>query len=208
MAAGQTVLGGVGSKVAVRLAVDYLVEAGITRVEQLKAAPGSEPAQEHAQRILEAGFKAANSAVYDFGHKLSAGGRMAASLVGISVRNSIIAAARVGSGSGYIYREGVLAAFFESSEFEALNESQQRDRALGINSLVAVDLASLALKPNDLIVVLSRELEVHEVQQLRYALGVLSSSEICQALQLELGKLRPLSFIFSLRVGPEALYLR
>ena len=60
-------------------------------------------------------IKNANESVYSFGHKLAAGGRMASSLLGIVIEENTIAAGRVGAGSAYLYREGDLFSFFESS---------------------------------------------------------------------------------------------
>ena len=71
-----------GSQVAYKLAIDYFVSGIQTYfADQSGAAKG----EEKVVKALEEAFRAANSSVYSFGHKLSAGGRMAASLLGVVI---------------------------------------------------------------------------------------------------------------------------
>lgn len=62
--------------------------------------------------LLEKAFKAADDSVYQFGHKLAAGGRLSTSLIGLVIEKNLIAAGRVGHGNAYLCREGEVFPFF------------------------------------------------------------------------------------------------
>ncbi len=169
---------GLGSQVAYRLALDYFV-AGVVdyysgasdSVETRQGEPSDNSAPDEsdgvAVGVLHDAFRSANASVYSFGHKLAAGGRMSASLLGLVIDSGRLAAGRTGIGSVYLYRDGGLMPFFESSE-EAQQigdaaEFADADAArklsfIGANSLVDVEVASVELKGGDTICAFSRPL--------------------------------------------------
>jgi hypothetical protein len=171
--AGSTaVLQGLGSQVAYRLALEHFMHGvqayyGDTPQghDSSDRARGGEDA---VTKLLEDCFRTANSSVYGFGHKLAAGGRMAASLLGMVIDEGRFAAARVGTGSVYLFRDAQLFPFFGSDEAERavvgdLEEfpsdlSTQRQAFVGSNSLIDVEIASVTLGAGDVICAFSRPL--------------------------------------------------
>jgi serine/threonine protein phosphatase PrpC len=75
-------------------------------------------------RLLEYAFKNANHSVYTFGHKLAAGGKMAASLLGLALVNDVLTVGRVGDGIGYLVRNGHVFQFFQNLNF---SETQHQE---------------------------------------------------------------------------------
>jgi hypothetical protein len=134
-------------------------------VESGSSAPEDDDA---VGRSLEEAFRLANSSVYGFGHKLSAGGRMAASLLGLAIEGSRFAAARVGQGSVYLFRANQLVPLFGTEGVDRavvgdLPEfspelASQRHGFVGSHSIVDVEIASVTLQPGDAIAAFSRPL--------------------------------------------------
>lgn len=158
----------VGSQVAYRLALDYFV-SGVERHYGSAAAAGlALGTEDGVAAVLEEAFRSANSSVYTFGHKLAAGGKMAASLLGVVIEGGRLATARVGFGSVYLFRSGELFPFFEAPEGgeskvgdaqEQPDEYQSRLKAfIGANAMVDVELASVVLQPEDIVCAFSRPL--------------------------------------------------
>jgi hypothetical protein len=168
--AGATAIrSGLGSQVAYRLALDYFVrgvESHYSKFPQEELAARNDDA---VVGVIEDAFRSANSSVYSFGHKLAAGGRMSASLLGLVVENGRLSTGRVGYGSVYLSRNNQLFPFFESGERdepaqvgdapEFPSEASMRQRSfVGSNSIVDVELASVALEEGDVLCVFSRPL--------------------------------------------------
>lgn len=157
--------GSIGSQVAYRLALDYFVKGVET---SFGAAPSKDGGDERAVKALEEAFRSANSSVYSFGHKLSAGGRMAASLLGFVIEGGRLATGRVGFGSVYLFRNNQLYPFFEAPEGETErigdaaefpdDYANRKYSFIGSNALVDVDLASVELRGDDVICAFSRPL--------------------------------------------------
>ena len=175
---------GLGSQVAYRLALDYFL-SGVTAFlggvrdpipshgSSQGAAhdhfpiPGTSGSEEAAVELLHDAFRSANASVYSFGHKLAAGGRMSASLIGLVVEGGKLAAGRAGVGSVYLYRDGGLLPFFENPEdSERIGDASEtpdlhalkRLSFIGANSVVDVEVASVDLQPGDIACVFSRPL--------------------------------------------------
>jgi hypothetical protein len=128
---------------------------------------GSSSSDEAAVELLHDAFRSANASVYSFGHKLAAGGRMSASLIGLVVEGGKLAAGRAGVGSVYLYRDGGLLPFFENPEdSEKIGDASEtpdlqalkRLSFIGANSVVDVEVASVDLQPGDIACVFSRPL--------------------------------------------------
>ncbi len=158
----------VGSQVAYRLALDYFV-AGVERHYQSSTASGRPfGSEEGVVAVIEEAFRSANSSVYGFGHKLAAGGKMAASLLGVVIEGGRLATGRVGFGSVYLFRGAQLFPFFEAPEGgeskvgdaeEQPDEYRSRMHSfIGANAMVDVELASVVLQPEDIVCAFSRPL--------------------------------------------------
>lgn len=157
-----------GSQVAYRLAIDYFVKGVEASYAPAQRAQPSGKNEEMVVKVLEEAFRSANSSVYSFGHKLSAGGRMAASLLGVVIQNGRLATGRVGFGSVYLFRKNQLYPFFEAPEGEIEKIGDAREfpddlaarkySFVGTNSLVDVEMASVELQGEDVICAFSRPL--------------------------------------------------
>ncbi|MEY4667371.1 MAG: hypothetical protein RL518_70 [Pseudomonadota bacterium] len=157
-----------GSQVAYRLAIDYFLkgveESYATQATKAPLAKG----EESVVKVLEDAFRSANSSVYSFGHKLSAGGRMAATLLGVAIQDGRIATGRVGFGSVYLFRKNQLYPFFDppEGEIDKVGDAQEfpdhfatrKYSFVGTNSLVDVEMASVDLQGEDIICAFSRPL--------------------------------------------------
>lgn len=214
-----------GSQVAYRLALDYFV-VGVER--HYTSSAGSTRAlgdEDGVVAVLEEAFRCANSSVYGFGHKLAAGGRMAASLLGLVIEEGRLATGRVGYGSVYLFRKGQLFPFFEAPESgdarvgdvpEHPSDFEGRMRAfVGANAMVDVELASVVLQPEDIVCVFSRSLTTLNETILFEFLENLSleerlsraGSDIAERLCLEVfTEPESLSFAMVACVGPQAIF--
>lgn len=170
--AGSTaVLQGLGSQVAYRLALEHFmrgVESHYTAPQPAQPSGASSITEDEVVRIIEDAFRVANTSVYSFGHKLAAGGRMAASLLGMVIDEGRFAAGRVGTGSVYLFRENQLFPFFGSDDAERAvvgdieefppDIATQRQAFVGANSLIDVEIASVTLGAGDILCAFSRPL--------------------------------------------------
>ena len=214
-----------GSQVAYRLAIDYFV-SGIQGFYDVPAAADAQgKGEERVVKALEEAFRSANSSVYSFGHKLSAGGRMAASLLGVVIEEGKFAAGRVGFGSVYLFRGNQLYPFFETpaGESEKVGDAQEfpgelatrKYSFIGSNSLVDVELASVELQGEDVVCVFSRPLTGLNETLLFECLETLrsegfpieKSSDVADRLCRDVfTEPETLSFALVAAVGPEAIY--
>ena len=105
-------------------------------------------------QAIEAAFKNANSSVYGFGHKLAAGGRMAASLIGVMLQEGVVSVGRVGTASAYLARGAQLYPFFDGGQGDA-SDPAAAGSFVGVASLVAVQLSSVVLEEGDRILLFS-----------------------------------------------------
>jgi hypothetical protein len=157
-----------GSQVAFRLALDYFLKGVEDSYTVQASTPQQTKSEESVVKVLEDAFRSANSSVYSFGHKLSAGGRMAASLLGVAIQDGRIATGRVGFGSVYLFRKNQLYPFFDApeGEIDKVGDAQEfpdifstrKYSFLGTNSLVDVEMASVELQGDDVICAFSRPL--------------------------------------------------
>jgi len=216
---------GVGSQVAYRLAIDYFVEGVASHFEQGGQEALVTDDAESAVEALEAAFRVANASVYGFGHKLAAGGRMAASLLAFIVDQRKFAAARVGQGSVYLFRRNQLFPFFSSEGIDravvgdapeySADSASQRQAFVGSHSIIDVEVASVMLDPGDYVVAFSRPLTTLNETLLFQHLEVLvgegfpESQPYGMAEQLCLDvftQADSLSFACMVALGPEVIY--
>lgn len=204
-----------GSQVAYKLALEHFVDGVLDFYEgrgaevaahavgaPAVAASVTEPSEVSVE-VLEAAFKRANRSVYEFGHKLAAGGRLAASLLGVVIEEEIVAAGRVARGAAYLVRSGEVFPFFD----RGVGSVQEKD-CVGANAMVEVELASIPLQESDCVIALSEVLSVEHEKQLPL---LVSRAEAGQDLAAHLvsGLALPTEPAFTLvaRIGPRAVYL-
>ena len=155
---------GIGSQVAYRLALEYFVKGFLESSEQ--CAPFAN--EDELTKPLEDAFRVANSSVYNFGHKLAAGGRMAASMVSCVLNGTSLVAGRVGLASVYLFREGQLFPLFPNDDVDTavigdisedlVSIPDPKCSYIGAHAIVDVNVASVALQANDAVIAFSRPL--------------------------------------------------
>ena len=207
----------IGGQVASKLALEHFIE-GI--IDFYRNVQGSRPARglERESSIvtvenieaIEAAFKRANSSVYNFGHKLAAGGRMAASLIGASLQENVISIGKVGQACAYLCRGTELYPFFEINSEEGLAENGSVGSFVGVASLVSVQLSSVQIEEGDLLFFSSDALSegylnrFFRIMDEREGGNLISCDEI-------LRKLYPrgieIEFAVLIQVGPDAIFL-
>lgn len=153
MAVSSPATNSLGAKVATQLALNHFVEGVLgfcEKIENLKSKTLSHD-------VVSAGFKNANRSVYDFGHKLVAGGRMKAFLTTLAVVNGVVSVAKVGCGDVYLYRNKHIYSFFA--------EEQMIDVAnVGQNAKVSVEFSDIDLEPEDKLILFSKKLNTKEFE--------------------------------------------
>lgn len=195
--AGRESLGG---QVAYKLALEHFVDGVL---EYFDTSISNGVSSDITLEVLESAFRRANTSVYQFGHQLAAGGRLAASLIGIVIENNVVATGRVGNGSAYLYRGSELFPFFEQ-------RIAGTEVYIGSNSVVSVELASVPIEESDTIFVFSESLTPElEGDLLDFLDGAdLRSSRLCdEAVGYLFPEIAGISFGMVLGVGPDTIYL-
>ncbi|MCB0318492.1 MAG: hypothetical protein KDD56_07020 [Bdellovibrionales bacterium] len=193
---------GIGAQVACKLSLEHFVDGVL---EYFSGEIGV-PEGDISLAVLESAFKKANSSVYEFGHKLAAGGRLSASMLGIVVEDNTIAAGRVGTCSAYLFRENELFPFFETLDPKDISE----DDFVGAKSLVTVELASVPVQAGDRIFAFSSVLtEINERKLNSFAANMtLESMDECKnCVEAVFGDKPPESFSMVAEIGPNTIYL-
>jgi len=210
----------IGSQVACKLALEHFLSGAAGSIEKSikKIAVGenkgalkngeqgkkgeSDGNLEKASRALEDAFKNANNSVYQFGHKLSAGGRLSTSLMGLVISDGQVAVGRVGTGSTYLCRGSHVFPFFEPGGKAGGNPGS----AVGSNSLVSVELASVSLEEFDKLLILPQEIGASKQSMLLKLLEKedVTCSEVCEEV---FSDFEEIPFAFLLACGPATTYL-
>ena len=158
--------------------------------------------------VLETAFRLANTSVYEFGHSLAAGGRMAASLLGLVVEQNVVAVGRVGFGSAFLIRDGQAFPFFERQQVDEMLRT--RNGFIGANSLIQVELSSIAIAEKDVLVLFSDTVDSEKEEELASFITEYDFSEgqpcedVCKFLFPDLVEL---SYAMVARIGPNTIYL-
>ncbi len=233
MAGAGAVRNSIGSHVASKLALQHFAESVLQDIEATSSEPGS--GSSPALQLIEGAFKAANHSVYQFGHKLAAGGRLAASLIGVVIEEGVIAAGRVGAGNAYLCRDLEVFPFFESlmatqeseeqgssgrSESSEASDTSSIDGFVGTQSLVSVELASVELRPRDVVFLTAQELDTfgeRELYGIMEDFGFVTGDDVTprarsafgceQVVQALYQNPEQIPFAMVAVVGPEAVYL-
>jgi serine/threonine protein phosphatase PrpC len=200
----------ISNQVASKMALERFVE-GVLEFFSSGAADSKKGSEdEKSLQILEAAFKKANSAVYQFGHKLAAGGRMSASLIGLVLEDACVAAGRAGRSSAYLARGASLFPFFDQPRDVGMNEQQAREQLVGAHSMVSVELASVTVEANDVVVAFSEPLTEGDELRLRdivQAVDLKAKNPAEAVVRALFGPDRRVSFALLAAIGPSAIYL-
>lgn len=201
VAGAQAVRSGLSSQVACKIALENFVEAVLGSVDSSKGS--AVDAEESGQEMLETAFRKANSSVYDFGHQMAAGGRMAASVIGFILEQDHAAAGRVGHWSSYLWRSGEIFPFFESQD--------SNDKSfLGSQSVVTVETASVPIEAGDYLFVFSDKLDQDQETLLK---ELTNASQATQDFVTDIVFKKvfknhtTLGLGLCARIGPEVIYL-
>lgn len=154
-------------------------------------------------KILEFAFRSANLSAYEFGHKLSAGGRLAANMLSMVIKDDVLAVGRVGSGEVYLSRQNRVFPFFEGN-----NNGNGVNNYIGSNSIVNVELASIPITEGDRVVMSSKRLVAEALIVIEHELH----RDFCiQSADALVERLYPTSgsipFLMVAYIGPKAIYL-
>jgi serine/threonine protein phosphatase PrpC len=224
--AGSTaVMQGLGSQVAYRLAIEHFVRGVETHYKDSSVRAAHPVDEDTVVQLLEDAFRTANSSVYGFGHKLAAGGRMAASLLALAIEEGRLATARVGLGSVYLFRDNQLFPFFSSEGIDRsvvgdveefpTDLNVQRQAFVGSNSIIDVEIASVTLGPGDIVCAFSRSLTAlnetllfqHLETLLQEGFPEVQPPDLAERLCVEVfTEPDTLSFCCVAAVGPEVIY--
>jgi serine/threonine protein phosphatase PrpC len=186
-----------GGQVAFKLGLEHFLEAGLEFFDKGGRAAAPDDPSEETLQMLESAFRRANNSVYQFGHRLAAGGRLAASLLGIVIERDFVAAGRVGEGSAYLFRRGELFPFFELPKGD--------EQYIGSNSVVSVELASVPLEQHDRVLVFSRALtQGEEAEMVRGLSGARHPGDLAR---LSDGVVPNLVWGLGAQLGPQTIYL-
>ncbi|RIL10735.1 MAG: hypothetical protein DCC75_03730 [Proteobacteria bacterium] len=228
MAGASAVRASLGSHVAFKLALEHFTEGLIEyfstyQKQNLLVGNSAEVIAAPAEISLEAlehAFKSANNSVYSFGHKLAAGGRLSAALMGVVVEDNLIAAGRVGPGNIYLIRQGEIFPFFEGG---AELEESEHENLVGSQSVISVELASVPAEQEDTILMLSRALDDSKKGELSRLMRELEPwspdsrygqdrpidrNPCAETAQLLFPEAQDLAFAMMAVIGPNTIYLK
>lgn len=195
----------IGSQVACRLALEHFVDGVLEFFRSVDLGQQCEHRILISEEVLEAAFKRANQSVYEFGHKLVAGGRMAASLIGLVVQDQNVAAGRVGGHSAYLLRNNKVFPFFDNSS------DKEKSGLIGKGQSVVVELASIALQPLDGIAVFSEVLTANELRCMAKLLPSFDweSESVAERIRVAAfaDRAETVDFAMTIKMGPSVVYL-
>lgn len=196
----------IGSQVACRVALEHFVDGVLRFFGDRDNVASENRAVLISEEVLEAAFKRANQAVYELGHKLAAGNRMAASLIGLVVQDQGVTAARVGGRGAYLVRGNKIFPFFDDSA------QGNKSSLIGAGKSVVVELASIALQPFDGIVIFSKALTVRELRRWNSLLPSFDWEVDGVAEKLRNivfgSRADQVDFSATIRIGPGVVYLK
>lgn len=192
-----------GSKLACTLSIERFNEA-VTGFYTNKSIEKKEDEEPISQSILELAFKQTNSAVYNFGHKLAAGGKMSASVMGAVLDNNSIAVGKIGGWSAYLVRDKFLYPFFESK-----NESTDKP-FLGSQLGVNVQTTFVPIEEDDIFLAFSKTFSQKEEQNLLDLVSELNTvvpSMARHITEFACNNSKEIAFSIYSKIGPASIYL-
>lgn len=153
------------SRIAVRIGTDALVEKSADEVTS------------NATTIVRQALKEANSRVYEYSHRMGAGGKMGASGLVAVFDGSSFTVGKVGAYLGYAWRSNEFVSLFKDERSE---QSGVLDRFLGANVQVLVDLATVPTQPGDICLITNVLLSLDTQQDITAGIRAkISSRGLC-----------------------------
>jgi hypothetical protein len=201
----------IGGQVACRLALEHFLNVILELGEAPKQAfPTLQAREDSCVDAIENAFRRANTSVYEFGHQLAAGGRMAASLIGFYISERVVAVGRAGNVSAYLLRAGEICPFFTDSHSAQRETGLRETGFIGENSVVTVELSSIVLREHDKLIAFPSLLSQEQLVRLK---GVASRLGLGERVAIEtlVAEIYPehgeLPFVLEAEIGPEVIYL-
>ncbi len=194
-----------GGQVACKLALEHFVEAVLDAAPDLTRSLSIEESENRSIAVVEEAFRRANSSVYEFGHKLAAGGRMASSLIGFYIRERVVAVGRAGNVSSYLLRGSEVCPFFNDA-----GGAERHSGFVGENSVVTVELSSIELRAHDIVIAfptLLSDAQRGTLAQIAFRAQVSSKIDAAELSRAIYGDQKPLPFVLQAQLGPEVIYL-
>ncbi|MCB0345884.1 MAG: hypothetical protein KDD66_12265 [Bdellovibrionales bacterium] len=143
---------GFASQIAVKMSTEAILTAGFDAFRDSESSP--EPIE-----LIKAGFKTANDKVYEYSHRMAAGGTFAAKAIVAAIDHERVTLGQLGGCEGFLLRDGTLLSFYQSSTIEP---GAPRDallaRFIGANVKIAVDMSSMDAEIGDRIAICTRAL--------------------------------------------------
>jgi hypothetical protein len=155
LAALEGVRGSITSQIAVQMSKTAIEDKACV------ICSGALPRGEHplATEIVRETLREANAQVYVYAHKMQAGGKIAATGFVASFDGARLTAARVGKFESFLLRDGALSSLYDQSPVSSETERDEKggvlQRFIGANAQILVDLASVSIQPDDIIVLTS-----------------------------------------------------
>jgi len=134
----------ISSQIAVQMSIDAFIEKALETAEAPR-----DPSISISSAIVREAFKEANTRVYQYAHRMGAGGTMGAVGAAGCYAGGRFTMARVGSFSGYLVRQRDCVPLFTSEEKPSAPGTLTR--FVGANAQVLVDMATLEVSAGDLV---------------------------------------------------------
>ena len=138
-----------GSHIAVKMARDALMGEAVDAVSR-----PADPATGVALEVIRGVFREVNAKVYDYGHRMAAGGQVSAKGLIAVCDGERVSIGQAGEYESFLQRGGKIMPFFDrSGAAEIKKHGGVLDRFIGANAKILVDLASVAVREGDFVIV-------------------------------------------------------
>lgn len=136
------------SQIAVKMALDAMISEAPARFEA-----GERPDQSLALEIVRDVFREANSKVYEYSHRMGSGGQISAKGIVAVFDGNRVSIGQAGDYESYLWRGGKIVPFYERKDNVTLARGGVLERFIGANTKILVDLATVAVRKGDIIVI-------------------------------------------------------
>ncbi len=141
--------GSITGQIAAQMAIAAIGE----KAQEICAAPGAQ-GRVPAPDVVRDVFREANRQVYQYAHRMQAGGQVGATGFVCAFDGECFAAAKVGVYEHYLWRNRELIRLHrQSSDAETQSAAGTLQRFIGANSQILVDFASVTLRDGDCLLV-------------------------------------------------------
>lgn len=138
---------GLGSQIAVTMARDGVITEGPA------AAASFAGTETEALEIVRSVFREANTRVYEYGHRMAAGGQVSAKGIVAVFDGERMSIGQAGECQSFLWRGGKLMPFFAESGTKERPSGGVLERFVGANAKILVDLATVKVRDGDVLVV-------------------------------------------------------